>query len=189
MGYARSGLVGAQFWSVYSPSSSLPGHEAVTATLEQIDFVHQLIARLPSHLELAVTADDIYRVFAAAGSATDEPSVGGLTGFGREVVGIEHVGIGGDYDGVDVLPDGLEDVSSCPRLFAALLTRGWSETDCARVAGGNALRARDVEDVSSRLRKERTPSVARIEAAPRPHGGLSETYLWGRRNWPSMTHG
>ena len=51
-----------------------------------------------------------------------------------------HVGIGGDYDGTPDLPDGLEDVAAYPALFAALLDRGWSEADCARLAGGNVLR-------------------------------------------------
>jgi len=59
----------------------------------------------------------------------------------REVAGIDHIGLGGDYDGVDVLPAGLEDVSGYPNLFAALLDRGWTEEDCAKLAGENALRA------------------------------------------------
>jgi membrane dipeptidase len=58
----------------------------------------------------------------------------------REVAGIGHVGIGSDFDGTDQLPDGLSDVSCFPALFAALLDRGWSEADCARLAGGNLLR-------------------------------------------------
>jgi membrane dipeptidase len=59
----------------------------------------------------------------------------------REVAGIDHIGIGGDYDGVGELPVGLEDVSTYPALFAALLDRGWSEEDCAKLAGENVLRA------------------------------------------------
>ncbi|MFD1050986.1 dipeptidase, partial [Kibdelosporangium lantanae] len=58
----------------------------------------------------------------------------------REVAGIDHIGIGGDYDGVGTLPAGLEDVSTYPVLFAALLERGWSEEDCAKLAGRNVLR-------------------------------------------------
>ena len=45
----------------------------------------------------------------------------------REVAGVEHVGLGGDYDGVDWLPEGLEDVTGYPRLLAALADRGWSD--------------------------------------------------------------
>jgi membrane dipeptidase len=59
----------------------------------------------------------------------------------REVAGIDHIGVGGDYDGVSSLPVGLEDVSGYPALFDALLDRGWSERDCAKLAGENVLRA------------------------------------------------
>ena len=340
----REGGVGAQFWSVYVPSN-LPGDTAVTATLEQIDFVHKLVRWLPDDLELALTADDVDRVFASgriasllgaeggqsiacsmgalrslyalgvrymtlthndntpwADSATDEPGVGGLSGFGREVVhemnrlgmlvdlshvaastmndaldvseapvifshsscraltdhprnvpdyilrlladnggvcmvtfvppfvsdeyrlweyerkefvlsreldpedpefraarrklaedfaatnprpktsiadvvahiehardvaGPDHIGLGGDYDGTDAFPDGLQDVSCYPALLAALLDRGWSEKECAALAGGNVLRAlREAESVAARLQKERAPSVARLEDFP-----------------------
>jgi membrane dipeptidase len=314
------GRVGAQFWSVFVPAS-LAGEAAVTATLEQIDFVRRMVGRYPDALELALTAADVERIFAAgkvaslmgaegghsiaaslgvlrslyelgvrymtlthnanvgwADSATDEPDCGGLTDFGRQVVaemnrlgmlvdlshvskdtmratldtarapvifshssaralcdhprnvpdevlaalpanngvcmvtfvprfvsqecrdwdeeleadmkgrgldnndratwvaareewaqakpspratlgqvadhaehvrevaGIDHVGIGSDFDGTDQLPDGLTDVSCFPALFAVLLDRGWSEADCGRLAGGNLLRVmRDAE--------------------------------------------
>jgi membrane dipeptidase len=308
------GGVGGQFWSVYVPAR-LAGDTAVTAVLEQIDVVHRLVRRYPSRFELALTADDVDRAFAAgriasligaegghsiggslgvlrklyalgvrymtlthnsnvgwADSATDVPDSGGLTDFGRsvvremqrlgmlvdlshvsvatmhavldaarapvifshssakalcgsprnvpdevlillaanggvcmvtfvpsfvsqecydwytgllaeakrrgldardftalfsvkdewqaanpqpvatlaqvadhiehvrEVAGIEHVGIGGDFDGTPDLPVGLEDVSYYPALFAELLRRGWSEADCKALAGGNILR-------------------------------------------------
>jgi membrane dipeptidase len=124
----RTGGVGAQFWSVYVPSS-LPGGAAVTATLEQIDAVRRLTERYPDDLTLATTADEVERAVADgrvasligvegghsidcslgvlrmlydlgaryltlthfqntpwADSATDDPAVGGLSEFGREVV-------------------------------------------------------------------------------------------------------
>ena len=59
----------------------------------------------------------------------------------REVAGVEHVGLGGDFDGTDEVTAGLEDVSTYPALFAELLRRGWTEPDCAALAGGNLLRA------------------------------------------------
>jgi len=318
----REGRVGLQFWSVYVPCS-LAGDGAVTAVLEQIEVVHQLVERYPSHLALATTAAEAEAAFRAgkiasmlgaegghsigeslgvlralrrlgvrymtlthnfntpwADSATDEPVAGGLTEFGRDVVremnkigmlvdlshvaettmrdalatstapvvfthscckaindhprnvpddvlgklagnggvcmvsfvpqfvsptvaardnelidamavaghdhrdvgvrkrfaaswdgppepqvtmaevvahvdhareaaGIDHIGIGGDYDGTGWLPTGLEDVSSYPRLFGALLERGWSEEECGKLAGRNILRAlRDAEQVA-----------------------------------------
>ncbi|MDO4029098.1 dipeptidase [Clavibacter michiganensis] len=71
----------------------------------------------------------------------------------REVAGPRHVGLGGDYDGVDRTPDGLEDVSRYPALIAALAGRGWSDDDLRALAGGNALRvlrAADADDDVSR---------------------------------------
>jgi membrane dipeptidase len=59
----------------------------------------------------------------------------------RRVAGVEHVGIGGDFDGTDDVTAGLEDVSAYPALFAELLRRDWTEADCAALAGGNVLRA------------------------------------------------
>jgi len=59
----------------------------------------------------------------------------------RQVAGVEHVGLGGDFDGTDEVTAGLEDVSTYPALFAELLRRGWTEPDCAALAGGNLLRA------------------------------------------------
>jgi membrane dipeptidase len=330
------GGVGAQFWSVYVPAS-LAGEAAVAATLEQIDLVYRMIGRYPGRLELALTAADVERVFAAgrvasligaegghsiacslgalralyrlgvryltlthnanvpwADSATDEPAAGGLTAFGRQVVaemqrlgmlvdlshtapatmrdafdaaeapviyshssaralcdhprnvpdellarlarnngvcmvtfvpafvsqpcrewhlgldaelkrrgldprdpagrserreyarrhpapratlaqvadhiehvrevaGVDHVGIGGDFDGTEDLPDGLADVSCYPALVAELLERGWSEQDCARLAGGNVLRVmREAESAATAISARRGPSLARI---------------------------
>jgi membrane dipeptidase len=59
----------------------------------------------------------------------------------RQVAGVEHVGLGGDFDGTEDVTVGLEDVSTYPALFAELLRRGWTESDCAALAGGNVLRA------------------------------------------------
>ncbi len=319
-----AGGVGAQIWSVYVPGT-LTGDAAVTAVLEQIDVVHRMIRAYPEHLELALTAADVQRAFAAgkiasllgaegghsiasslgvlralyllgvryltlthnsnvgwADSATDTPDAGGLTDFGRAVVremqrigmlvdlshvapstmrdaldvagapvifshssaralcdhprnvpddvlarlavnggvcmvtfvpafvspecaawqagllaeldrrgldrrdmsawdavtpeweaahpvpeatltqvadhidhvravaGVDHVGIGGDYDGSAAMPAGLSDVSRYPALFAELLARGWTEPDCAALAGGNLLRVlRDAENVAT----------------------------------------
>ena len=318
-----AGGVGGQFWSVYVPAS-LPGDAAVTAVLEQIDIVHQIIRSYPDRLELAVSSGDVERILATgrvasllgaegghaiasslgvlralaalgvryltlthnsnvgwADSATDEPDAGGLTDFGREVVremqrigmladlshvsaatmhdvldiaeapvifshssaralcdhprnvpddvlrrlpanggvcmvtfvpffvspecarwqsgllaevgrrgldprdtanwavvqpgweaahprpgatvaqiadhiehirsvaGVEHVGLGGDFDGGGGGAEGLTDVSGYPALFAELLDRGWAEKDCAALASGNVLRVlRDAEEAA-----------------------------------------
>jgi membrane dipeptidase len=296
----REGGVGGQFWSVYVPAS-MRGQEAVRTTLEQIDIVHRMLAAYPDRLELARTAADVERIFAAgriasligmegghaidnslatlrmfhslgarymtlthsatlawADAATDDPTHGGLTPFGEEVVremnrlgmlvdlshtspatmddalriseapvifshssaravrdhvrnvpddvlqrlpgngglvmvtfvpgflttddeatvsdiadhmdhirnvaGPAHVGIGGDYDGIDAAPTGMEDVSTYPRLTAELLRRGWPDDDVRQALGLNALRVlRAAEQVAARLQEERGPSTATIE--------------------------
>jgi membrane dipeptidase len=82
----------------------------------------------------------------------------------REVAGIDHVGLGGDYDGVEELPAGLEDVSTYPALLAALAERGWSSDDLARLTCRNTLRVmREVEERAEEIQLTREPSLARIE--------------------------
>jgi membrane dipeptidase len=335
----RAGGVGGQFWSVYVPAE-LAGQRAVTATLEQIDIVHQMMQRYPSTFELALTADDIERIFrkgkiasligmegghsidnslgalrmfnrlgarymtlthskntAWADSANDVPAVGGLSPFGEEVVremnrlgmlvdlshvspdtmddairvsrapvifshssaraltdvprnvpdnilqrlpenggvvmvtfvpgflspevaawttlqtaeearltrqlpgdaaavksgvarwtaanpgpratlaqvadhidhirkvaGIDHIGLGGDFDGMTSVVQGLEDVSKYPPLIAELLRRGYKDDEIRKIAGQNILRVmRQVEKVSSTLQAERGPSTMVFE--------------------------
>jgi membrane dipeptidase len=83
----------------------------------------------------------------------------------RRIAGIDHVGLGGDYDGTDELPDGLEDVSKYPNLAAELLRRGWTDADVRKLAGENILRAwAQNEQVAARLKNERPASTATIES-------------------------
>ena len=323
----RAGGIGGQFWSVYVPAE-LAGQSAVTATLEQIDIVHRMMRKYPDVFELALTADDVERIFERgkiasligmegghsidsslgalrmfhrlgarymtlthsrnvpwADSATDRPQAGGLSAFGEEVVremnrlgmlvdlshvspetmedairvsqapvifshssaravtnvprnvpdnvltllpanggvvmvtfvpgflsskvamwtsaqtaeqerlkqqfpnddnamttalaawrqahpppratladaadhidhirkvaGIDHIGLGGDFDGISSVPEGLEDVSTYPALTAELLRRGYKAQDVKKVLGLNVLRVmRHAEKVSRGL--------------------------------------
>jgi membrane dipeptidase len=298
----REGRVGAQFWSVYVPASAIETGPA-RYQLEQIDIALEMLRQHPEHFELALSADDVLRIFQegkiasllgmegghaienslgalrayyelgaryltlthsaqldwADASPPDAQAIGGLTPFGREVVremnrlgmivdishvsdavmsqvmdvseapvlfshssvralrehhrnvpdsilrrlpdnggvimitfvpgfitaeptatmedviahieharalsGVDHVGIGSDFDGISTVPVGLEDVSTFPALFAELSRRGWSESDLRKLAGENVLRVmRDVEEAARRLRAERPPSTATIEA-------------------------
>jgi membrane dipeptidase len=327
----RAGGVGGQFWSVYVPAE-LQGQTAVTATLEQIDIVHRMMRKYPDTFELALTADDVERIFKKgriasligmegghsidsslgalrmfhrlgarymtlthsrnvpwADAATDTPALGGLSPFGEQVVremnwlgmlvdlshvspdtmadaiavsrapvifshssaravndvprnvpdnilqlmpknggvvmvtfvpgflspkvtawnrqltaeenrlkathandpaalktalaawtaanpapratiadaadhidhirkvaGIDHIGLGGDYDGITSVPLGLEDVSTYPALTAELLRRGYKDEEVEKILGLNVLRVmRAAEKVAAAMQKER----------------------------------
>ena len=81
-----------------------------------------------------------------------------------EVAGVESVGIGSDFDGGEMLPTGLEDVSGFPNLIAELLRRGYADDDVRGIAGGNILRVmRGAEAAAERIQGERPPSEATIE--------------------------
>ena len=83
-----------------------------------------------------------------------------------KVAGIDHVGIGSDFDGIDSVPVGLEDVSTYPRLTEELLNRGYSEADIHKVLGGNVLRAfRRAGEVSAQLQKTTRPEVDAVKPA------------------------
>lgn len=334
----RAGGVGGQFWSVYVPAD-MQGQTAVTATLEQIDIVHRMLRKYPDTFELALTADDVERIFKKgkiasligmegghsidnslgalrmfhrlgarymtlthgrnvpwADSATDTPAHGGLSAFGEQVVremnwlgmlvdlshvspdtmadairvseapvifshssaravndvprnvpdnilamlpenggvvmvtfvpgflsgavtawgklqaaeearlkqqfpndeaalktgmeawskanpapratiadaaehidhirkvaGIDHIGLGGDFDGITSVPEGLEDVSKYPSLTAELLRRGYKDDEIKKILGLNVLRVmREAEKVSARLQKARSASAVRF---------------------------
>ncbi len=79
------------------------------------------------------------------------------------VAGIDHVGLGSDFDGISVAPRGLEDVADFPRLTAVLLERGYSEADLRKILGGNLLRVlRDTEEAATRLQETVPPGYSRL---------------------------
>ncbi|WP_328900475.1 dipeptidase [Streptomyces sp. NBC_00441] len=87
----------------------------------------------------------------------------------REVAGVDHIGIGGDYDGTAFLPQGLGSVAGYPNLIAELLRRNWSAADLAKLTWQNAVRVlRAAEDVARDLRTRRGPSHATIEQLDAP---------------------
>lgn len=82
----------------------------------------------------------------------------------RKIAGVDHVGIGSDFDGMSTTPVGLEDVSKYPALFAELARRGWSDAELEKLAGRNLLRAlRAAEEVARRLQATRSPSLVTHE--------------------------
>jgi membrane dipeptidase len=86
----------------------------------------------------------------------------------RKVAGVDHVGVGADFDGMEVTPQGLEGVDKYPALMTELMRRGWTDADIAKVAGANVLRVlAAAEQIGARLRTTRGPSEAVQTAAAR----------------------
>lgn len=77
-----------------------------------------------------------------------------------KTAGVDHVGLGADFDGVDRLPVGLDDVSSYPKITEELLKRGYTDADIHKILSGNVIRAfREAGKVAERLRKSTEPEV------------------------------
>ncbi|MEU3793456.1 dipeptidase [Streptomyces fructofermentans] len=118
------------------------------------------------HLDTTAEAMKVHRAFE---EATPRPvatvaTVADHLDHVREVAGVDHIGIGGDYDGTAFTPDGLGDVSCYPNLVAELLDRGWSRADLAKLTWQNAVRVLGAaEDVARDEQSRRGPSNATLE--------------------------
>jgi membrane dipeptidase len=82
-----------------------------------------------------------------------------------KVAGHDHVGLGGDFDGIPYTPEGLAGVQDYPNLFAELIRRGWSDQDLAKLAGGNVLRALRRAEAVSRSLESTAASLATVDSA------------------------
>jgi len=82
-----------------------------------------------------------------------------------KVAGHDHVGLGGDFDGVPYTVAGMEGVQTYPRLFAELIRRGWSDGDLAKLAGRNVLRALRGAETTAAAMKNEAPSMSKLETA------------------------
>ncbi|MET9378461.1 dipeptidase [Streptomyces sp. NPDC002992] len=152
--------------ATFVPKFILPEAVEWTARADENMRAHGL-----HHLDTTPAAMKIHRAFEAenprpiATAATVADHLDHM----REVAGIDHLGIGGDYDGTAFTPAGLDDVAGYPNLIAELLHRGWSHADLAKLTWSNAVRAlRDAEAVSRELRATRGPSNATIDALDTP---------------------
>jgi len=138
---AAFGRASAPLWKEYEERT-----RGVTDPAQREGIRKEIRARMPKiPVALAQVADHIDHV--------------------RKVAGADHVGLGGDFDGNDAWPEGLEDVSGYPRLIAELVRRGWSDEELGKLASGNFLRVlRAAEETARRLQRERKPSTATIDA-------------------------
>ncbi|MGW1137570.1 dipeptidase [Streptomyces zhihengii] len=123
------------------------------------------------HLDTTARAMKIHEEFEAANPrpVATAATVADHLDHMREVAGVDHIGIGGDYDGTAFTPSGLDDVAGYPNLVAELLHRGWSDADLAKLTWQNAIRAlRAAEDVARDLQETRGPSNATIDQLDAP---------------------
>ena len=84
-----------------------------------------------------------------------------------KVAGIDHVGIGSDFDGIPSAPEGIDSAADLPKITAALKERGYSEADCREIMSGNLLRVfAQVEKVSRQLQAEEKERPKIMESQP-----------------------
>jgi membrane dipeptidase len=158
----------------------LPRNGGVVMVTFVAPFVDCEVAKVtvPASMELglraraAASAEERRRIFTEGMKAIQAPptSIGKVADHiehVRRVAGVDHVGIGGDFDGNPWWPTGLSDVSMYPNLFAELVRRGWSDRDLRKLAGENLLRAMaQAERVAQRLQASQPASTMRFEATP-----------------------
>jgi membrane dipeptidase len=80
------------------------------------------------------------------------------------LAGHDHVGIGGDFDGIPFAPTGLDGVEDYPQVFAELIRRGWSDENMAKLAGGNVLRALRGAESTAKAMKDAPPAMDKLPA-------------------------
>jgi membrane dipeptidase len=85
----------------------------------------------------------------------------------RKIAGIDHIGLGGDYDGMDSAPVGMEDVSGYPNLFIELAKRGYSQADLEKIASGNIIRALRAAEQTAAAMAHIPPGEARLNSDQR----------------------
>jgi len=152
--------------ATFVPKFVLPEAVAWTKAADENLRAHGL-----HHLDTTERAMKLHAAFEAANPrpAATVATIADHLDHMREVAGIDHIGIGGDYDGTAFLPQGLESVAGYPNLIAELLRRNWSAADLAKLTWQNAVRVlRAAEDVARDLRARRGPSHATIEQLDTP---------------------
>ena len=119
------------------------------------DSLQKRTARLRAAGLDSLAVRDSVNAWQAAGPKATLAQVADHVDYLRKVVGVDHVGIGSDFDGISSVPVGLQDVSKFPDLIAELLRRGWTEVDVKKVAGLNTLRVlREAERVAGEMQRQ-----------------------------------
>lgn len=132
---------------IFSHSSA---HALCNSSRNVPDHALQLLAQTGG-----IVMVSFYPHFISCGEKSTLEDVAAHINHVRKIAGVDHVGIGAGYDGINLTPTGLEDVSKYPELFAELLARGWSEGDIQKLAGLNLIRVfKTVEQIRDNLASE-----------------------------------
>ncbi len=145
---SNGGIVMVTFLPAYVSQAAADDRESRRKAKQSGKPAPELAARPPPRATLAQVADHVEHI--------------------RRVAGVDHVGIGGDFDGMSAAPVGLEDVSKYPQLFAELVRRGWTDAELEKLAGKNLLRVLRAAEAVARQQADRPASLATIEAPGGP---------------------
>lgn len=135
---ARGGVIQINFYPVFL-DSDFASRLSSSGIAEMGEFIEAEFIADPANIEKRQAWNAVQRELLAL----ERPSYKLIADHIDHVVslvGVDHVGIGSDYDGIEITPDGMEDVSMMPNLFEELRTRGYSEEDLTKIAGGNFFR-------------------------------------------------
>lgn len=135
---ARGGVIQINFYPVFL-DSDFASRLSSSGIAERGEFIEAEFIADPANIEKRQAWNAVQRELLAL----ERPSYKLIADHIDHVVslvGVDHVGIGSDYDGIEITPDGMEDVSMMPNLFEELRTRGYSEEDLTKIAGGNFFR-------------------------------------------------
>jgi len=140
---SNGGIVMVTFLPAYVSQAAADDRELRRQAKKSGKRAPGIAARPPPRATLAQVADHVEHV--------------------RRVAGVDHVGIGGDFDGMSAAPLGLEDVAKYPQLFAELVRRGWTDAELEKLAGKNLLRVLRAAEAVARQQADRPASLATLD--------------------------
>jgi len=159
---SKGGVVQVNFYSAFISQAY---RDAQKAQKPEVDKVVQEFKDKAKAEGKEVTYEEIAKVERPFADRIPRPPLSGLIDHIdhiAKVAGVDHVGLGSDFDGVDgQLPEGIDSVADLPKITAALMERGYSAEDCRKILGGNLLRVfREVEAVAKELQAENRPRIS-----------------------------
>jgi membrane dipeptidase len=163
---SKGGVVQVNFYSAFISQSY---RDAQKAQKPEVDKAVQELKDKDKAEGKEVPADEIEKLQRQYADRIPRPPLSALIDHIdhiAKVAGIDHVGLGSDFDGVNgQLPQGIDSPADLPKITAALMERGYSAEDCRKILGGNLLRVfREVEQISKQLQSENRPRI--IEKQP-----------------------